>query len=78
MPLRVRNYLDGKWVDGSGGRFESVNPATGEALASAPVSGPDEVAAAVAAARRAFDQGDWRWRKGSDRARALHKLADLL
>jgi betaine-aldehyde dehydrogenase len=78
VALIVRNYVDGKWVDASGRRFESVNPASGEVLASAPVSGPDEVAAAVAAARRAFDQGDWRWRKGSDRARALLKLADLL
>jgi acyl-CoA reductase-like NAD-dependent aldehyde dehydrogenase len=78
VPLTVRNYIDGKWVDGSGPRFESVNPATGETLASAPASGPDEVAAAVASARRAFDGGDWRWRKGSDRARALLKLADLL
>ena len=78
MPLTVGNYIDGRWVEGSGARFESVNPATGQVLASAPVSGPDEVAAAVAAARRAFDAGDWRWRKGADRARALLALADLL
>ena len=78
MPLTVRNYIDGKWIDGTGPRFESVNPATAEVLASAPVSGEAEVAAAVAAARRAFDAGDWRWRKGSERAAALLKLADLL
>ncbi|HSD34409.1 MAG TPA: aldehyde dehydrogenase family protein [Alphaproteobacteria bacterium] len=78
VPLTVRNYIDGKWIDGTGARFESVNPATGEVLASAPVSGGAEVAAAVAAARRAFDAGDWRWRKGSERAAALLKLADLL
>ena len=71
MPLTVRNYIDGRWIDGSGPKFQSVNPATGETLASAPVSGSDEVSAAVAAARRAFDHGDWRWRKGSDRALSL-------
>ena len=65
-------------TDGQGARFESVNPATGQVLASAPVSGAEEVAAAVAAARRAFDTGDWRWRKGSERASALLALADLL
>ena len=70
MPLTVRNYIDGEWVDGTGARFESVNPATGQVLASAPLSGAAEVASAVAAARRAFDRGDWRWRKGSARASA--------
>ena len=78
MPLTVRNYIDGEWVDGTGARFESVNPATGQVLASAPLSGAAEVASAVAAARRAFDRGDWRWRKGSARASALLSLADLL
>lgn len=78
MPLTVRNYIDGTWVEGTGPRFESVNPATGETLATAPLSGPAEVASAVAAARRTFDAGGWRWRKGSDRAHALLALADLL
>ena len=65
MALTVRNYIDGRWVAGSGPHFESINPSTGEVLASAPLSGAEEVASAVAAARRAFDVGDWRWRKGS-------------
>jgi (Z)-2-((N-methylformamido)methylene)-5-hydroxybutyrolactone dehydrogenase len=78
VPLTVRNYVDGEWVNGTGARFESVNPATGQVLASAPLSGAADVASAVAAARRAFDAGDWRWRKGSERAGALLKLADLL
>ncbi|HXV23148.1 MAG TPA: aldehyde dehydrogenase family protein [Alphaproteobacteria bacterium] len=78
MPLAIRNYIDGRWLEGPGARFESINPATGAVLATAPVSGPEEVAAAVAAARRAFDDGDWRWRKGADRARALLALSDLL
>ena len=36
------------------------------------------MASAVAAARRAFDEGGWRWTKGSARAAALLKLADIL
>jgi acyl-CoA reductase-like NAD-dependent aldehyde dehydrogenase len=78
VALMVRNYIDGRWVAGSGPTFDSINPSTGQVLASAPVSGAEEVASAVAAARRAFDHGDWRWRKGSDRAGALLALADLL
>ena len=78
MALTVRNYIDGRWVAGSGPHFESINPSTGKVLASAPLSGAEEVASAVAAARRAFDHGDWRWRKGSYCARALGALADVL
>jgi acyl-CoA reductase-like NAD-dependent aldehyde dehydrogenase len=76
--IEVSNYIDGKWVAGDGPTFESFNPATGEILARAPASGGTAVGAAVAAARRAFDQGGWRWTKGSVRAAALLKLADLL
>ena len=76
--IEVKNYIDGKWVAGSGASFESFNPATGETLSRAPASGAAEVASAVAAARRAFDEGGWRWTKGSVRAAALLKLADIL
>ncbi len=75
--IEVRNYIDGRWVAG-GSSFESVNPTTGETLARAPVSDAAAVHAAVAAARRAFDSGDWRWTKGSVRAAALWRLADSL
>jgi acyl-CoA reductase-like NAD-dependent aldehyde dehydrogenase len=76
--IEVRNYIDGKWVDVGGSRFASVNPMTGEDLARAPVSDASAVDAAVAAARRAFDGGGWRWTKGSVRAAALLRLADTL
>ena len=74
----VENYVDGRWVDPKGERFESRNPMTGEPLASAPVSDARAVDQAVEAARRAFDQGDWRWRKGSERAAPLNALADRM
>ena len=76
--MRVENYVDGRWVDPKGERFESRNPMTGEPLASAPVSDARAVDQAVEAARRAFDQGDWRWRKGSERAAPLNALADRM
>src|SRR5262249_2394689 len=74
----VSNYVDGAWVDPKGAHFNSHNPMTGAALASAPVSDAAAVDAAVGAARRAFDEGDWRWRKASERARALLVFADAL
>ncbi len=75
---QVQNYVDGAWVDPGTPRFESTNPTTGAAVASAPVSDAAAVDAAVAAARRAFDGGDWRWREGSRRAAALLSFADAL
>lgn len=74
----VKNYVDGAWVDPNTEHFQSFNPTTGGAFASAPASDADAVDAAARAARRAFDEGDWRWRKGSQRAAALLAFADAL
>ena len=76
--IEVKNYVDGRWVLPAGASFESFNPSSGEKLARAPASDAAAVGAAVSAARRAFDHGDWRWTKGSQRAAALLKLAELL
>ncbi|NQV43883.1 MAG: aldehyde dehydrogenase family protein, partial [Rhodospirillales bacterium] len=47
--------IDGAWVDAKDGQtFESFNPATGEAWATAPVAGKADVERAVEAAHRAF------------------------
>ena len=52
---RLRNYIDGEFRDAADGRTtEVVNPATGEAYATAPLSGPADVDAAMAAAAAAF------------------------
>jgi acyl-CoA reductase-like NAD-dependent aldehyde dehydrogenase len=76
--IEVRNYVGGEWIDGSGARFKSVNPTSGQPLAEAPATDAAGVDKAVTAARRAFDEGGWRFRKGSERAAALLKLADEL
>jgi betaine-aldehyde dehydrogenase len=52
---RMRNYIDGEFRDAADGRTtEVVNPATGEAYATAPLSGQADVDAAMAAATAAF------------------------
>jgi len=73
----LKNYIDGKWVKSRATNFEDVhNPATGKLLARAPLSPPEEVAAAAQAARRAFET--WRRTPPLRRARLLMKLKDLL
>jgi aldehyde dehydrogenase (NAD+) len=54
-----RLLIDGKLVAGSGGSFETVNPATEEVLGVAADATADDMGRAIDAARRAFDQTDW-------------------
>ncbi|MCX4979354.1 gamma-aminobutyraldehyde dehydrogenase [Streptomyces sp. NBC_00620] len=72
---RLRNYIDGEFRDAADGRTtEVVNPVTGEAYATAPLSGQADVDAAMAAAAAAFPA--WRDQTPSERQRALLKIAD--
>jgi acyl-CoA reductase-like NAD-dependent aldehyde dehydrogenase len=50
--------IDGKLV-GADATYPSVNPATGEVLGQAPDASEADARAAVAAARRAFDESSW-------------------
>jgi (Z)-2-((N-methylformamido)methylene)-5-hydroxybutyrolactone dehydrogenase len=78
----VRDYkmlIGGEWVDAlSGKTFESVNPYTGRTWATAPEAGEEDVNRAVEAARAAFDEGPWGTMTGTERARLMRRLAELL
>ncbi|MGW8377890.1 gamma-aminobutyraldehyde dehydrogenase [Streptomyces sp. ODS28] len=74
---RLRNYIGGEFRDAADGRTtEVINPATGEAYASAPLSGAADVDAAMAAADAAFPA--WRDQTPGARQMALLKIADEL
>ncbi|TDC19497.1 aldehyde dehydrogenase [Actinomadura bangladeshensis] len=51
--------LDGRLVPGTGGAFETVNPATEEVLGTAADATADDMDRAIGAARRAFDETSW-------------------
>ncbi len=71
--------IDGKFVDAvSGERFDTINPATGEVLASVARGGKADMDLAVKAARRAFENPEWRKMNAMDRTKLLLKLADLI
>src|SRR5919206_3777242 len=78
----VREYkmlIGGEWVDARSGKtFESINPYTGRVWATAPEAGDEDVDRAVRAAREAFDEGPWGKLTGTERARLIRRLADLL
>ncbi|QFS93765.1 Putative aldehyde dehydrogenase [Mycobacterium sp. THAF192] len=54
-----RLLIDGKLVTGSAGTFPTANPATEETLGVAADASAEDMGAAIAAARRAFDDTDW-------------------
>jgi acyl-CoA reductase-like NAD-dependent aldehyde dehydrogenase len=73
-----RLLIGGEWKMAASGRtFDTINPATGERLATVAEAGPDDVNLAVTAARQAFD-GPWRKLRPSERARLLWRLADAV
>ncbi|HEX2894854.1 MAG TPA: aldehyde dehydrogenase [Marmoricola sp.] len=56
----AQQLIDGKLVPASNGAtFPILNPATGQEIGQAPDATADDVDAAIAAARRAFDETDW-------------------
>src|SRR6201997_2690395 len=71
--------INGKWVNAASGKtFPTYNPATGEVLAQVAEGDREDIERAVAAARRAFDNGPWRKMTASERGRLIWKLSDLL
>ncbi|OBK26573.1 aldehyde dehydrogenase [Mycobacterium asiaticum] len=71
-------YIDGKWVEPDDGRYDDISPATEQPIAAAPDASVGQVDAAVAAARRAFDEGPWATMSPSERATCLSQLGDAL
>ncbi|MBV9718569.1 MAG: aldehyde dehydrogenase [Candidatus Eremiobacteraeota bacterium] len=61
-----------------GGVYEDRNPATGAKIADVADATRDDVDAAVAAARHAFDTGRWPTMAASRRAKIMYKLAQLI
>lgn len=76
---RDRLFIDGEWVAPRTGAVEPVvNPATEDALGHAPVGDVADARVAVAAARRAADDGPWASMPRRERSAALTRLADVL
>lgn len=72
QPFRL--FINNQWVEPSGGTYiESVNPASGKALARVAAANSADIDAAVAAARQAF--ASWSKTSGHVRARYLYALA---
>jgi acyl-CoA reductase-like NAD-dependent aldehyde dehydrogenase len=68
-------FVDGRFIEAER-RFPIPNPATEERVDDAPDASRADMAAAIVAARQAFDSGPWRKTTVQDRARLVLKIAD--
>ena len=75
--IRTASFVDGVDVDHDD-TFDVLDPGTGQVLAAVGAGTADVVDRAVAAARRAFDDGPWPRLAPKERARALRALSGLI
>ncbi len=76
---RLGAYIDGQIVQSPGSSLRDIfDPATGQVLAQVFDSDAATVDAAVASAKRAFEDGRWSSRPAPERERVLMRLADLI
>ena len=78
-PFAAKHLINGAWVDSAdGATSERISPAHGAVVSVAAKGGQAEAEAGIAAARAAFDAGDWAFTPGKDRATILLRVADLI
>src|SRR5437764_4915608 len=71
--------IGGEHAPAADGRtFDSVDPATGQAIAAVAHAGAEDVDRAVRAARAAFEEGPWATLAAAERGRAMARLASLV
>lgn len=72
-------FIGGTWTAAADGRTREIRcPADGTLVATVDEAGPKDAAAAITAARDAFDSGPWPSTPAAERGRLLLRVADLL
>nr|WP_167739231.1 5-carboxymethyl-2-hydroxymuconate semialdehyde dehydrogenase [Kocuria sp. JC486] len=79
MPERIQHYIDGAFVDSqNGATFDVIDPVTNQTYIQAAAGQKEDVEAAVAAAKKAFEEGPWPKMLPRERSRVLNKIADIV
>ena len=77
LPESIRHYIDGAFVDSvDGSTFDVLDPVSNTTYVQAAAGKQADIDRAVAAAKRAFDDGPWPRMKNRERARILNRIAD--
>src|SRR5215510_8790100 len=76
---QTRLFINNEWVEPLDGTcFDTLNPATGEVIASVAQGGTADIDRAVKAARHALESAPYSTMDAADRGRLLLRLADLV
>lgn len=79
MNVQHSHFIGGEAVTGrSTDAIDVFDPATGDRLTQVNAASAEDIDAAVAAARRAFDGGEWQGRSIHDRSAVLWQLGDRI
>ncbi|OWK58314.1 Mitochondrial 10-formyltetrahydrofolate dehydrogenase [Lonchura striata] len=77
MPYQC--FINGKFIDADDGKtYDTINPADGSVIASVSSASLADVDKAVAAAKEAFENGEWGRMNARERGRLMYRLADLM
>ncbi|MGV2620904.1 UNVERIFIED_CONTAM: betaine-aldehyde dehydrogenase [Halobacillus marinus] len=79
LKLQMQHYINGKWVGADSEKTRDIiNPYNQEVIATVPEGDETEAKEAIAAARAAFDQGDWATTPSTERGAIVRKIAELI
>lgn len=70
--------IAGEWRKGTGPQYQSLYPATGEAVATLNAASPQDVEEAIQGAQKAFERSGWAQSKPHERAAVLYRIAQLI
>ncbi|XP_078531172.1 mitochondrial 10-formyltetrahydrofolate dehydrogenase [Lissotriton helveticus] len=72
-------FINGQFMDAEDGKtYETINPTDGSVICKVSYCSVADVDKAVAAAKDAFENGEWGKMNARDRGRLLYRLADLM
>lgn len=73
------HFINGEFKSSRSGEvFETINPATGEVLATVSLGGAKEIDEAVKSAKQAFEHGPWPKMSMKERCQILKRIGDII
>uniref|UniRef100_A0A8B9Q0C8 retinal dehydrogenase n=1 Tax=Apteryx owenii TaxID=8824 RepID=A0A8B9Q0C8_APTOW len=77
MPYQC--FINGQFINADDGKtYDTINPTDGSVIASVSSASLVDVDKAVAAAKEAFENGEWGRMNARERGRLMYRLADLM
>ncbi len=79
LKLKLQHYINGKWVGADSGDTRTIiNPYNQEVIATVPEGNETEAKEAIAAAREAFDNGEWASTPATERGAIVRTIAEFI